>query len=126
MNADIVKQYVTLRTSLEEERTTLRARLQKIDAALGTAIAVTAQGRAEASAEPRAKRKLSAANKARLIAGIKARWARYRAEKAGQAPKKGPGRPKGSRGKLSAAGRAAIVAAQKARWAKKKGRTRAR
>ena len=34
-------------------------------------------------------------------------------------PKRGPGRPKGTKGGMSAAGRAAIVAAQKARWAKK-------
>jgi hypothetical protein len=121
MKTDILKNYVKLRSSLEQERSKLQARLTELDAALGIEISVTAQGRVQAAAGPTPKRKLSAANKAKLIAGIKARWAKYRAEKAGQAPKKGPGRPKGSRGKLSAAGRAAIVAAQKARWAKKKG-----
>ncbi|HUD46875.1 MAG TPA: hypothetical protein VMR33_08595 [Candidatus Baltobacteraceae bacterium] len=62
------------------------------------------------------KRRLSAAGRARIAAGARARWARVKekAPKASKGPKKGKRR-------LSAAGRAAIIAGTKARWAKVKG-----
>ena len=85
---DILKQYVAMRKSLENERANIQARLNEIDAALGLPEPV-----------PTA-----------VSSGVTPP-ARVRANK-------GPGRPKGSKGKLSAAGRAALVAAQKARWAK--------
>jgi hypothetical protein len=118
MKQDILRKFTKLRASLDQERVQLQKRLRQIEAALGSK-AAPKPAPGQTPAPPKLKRKLTAANKAKLIAGIKARWARYRAEKAGKAaPKSGPGRRKG---KISAAGRAAIVAAQKARWAEKKG-----
>ena len=68
----------------------------------------------EISSSPAAKapkkRRMSAAARARIAAGARARWARIR----GTAPKK-------RKRRLSAAGRAAIIAATKARWARVKG-----
>ena len=60
--------------------------------------------------EPK-KRHMSAAGRARIAAGQKARWAKIKGKKA-DAPKK--------HHKMSAAGRARIAAAAKARWAKAK------
>jgi len=60
-------------------------------------------------------RKMSAAGRAAIAAGQKARWAKAKGETA-EAPKaKKPGKRK-----ISAAGIAKIKAAQKARWAKLK------
>jgi hypothetical protein len=131
---NIVKEFVKIRSSLEQERTRLQKQLQDIDAALGIE-AVQGGGEPlvpfpEVEAAPirrgpgrpkgtKAKRKLSAAGKARIIAGTKARWAKLRAEKTGNVVVEKAKAPKG-KGKMSAAGRAAIIAAQKARWAKVK------
>jgi hypothetical protein len=86
MKHDILKQYTKLRTFLEQERANIQSRLQEIEAALGgTSPAPAATPLRRGPGRPKstkAKRKLSPANKAKLIAGIKARWARYRAEKA--------------------------------------------
>lgn len=60
------------------------------------------------------KRRMSAASRAKIAAGARARWARMRGESTPTVAKKGKRR-------LSAAGRAAIIAATKARWAKVKG-----
>src|SRR5689334_672574 len=66
------------------------------------------------------KRRISAAGRARIAAGAKARWAKIKGSTATSktAPKR--------RRKISAAGRAAIAAAARARWAKAKaaGKTR--
>ena len=66
---------------------------------------------------------MSRAGRAAIIAGIKARWAAYRAKKAGKAAPKPVRR---GRKRVSAAARAALSAAAKARWAKAKaaGKTR--
>ena len=61
------------------------------------------------TAEPKRRRKMSAAAKAKISAAAKARWAKVK-KPVKSAPKK--------RRKMSAAGRANIIAAQKARWAK--------
>jgi hypothetical protein len=66
-----------------------------------------------------AKRKMSAAGRARIIAAQKARWAKTKAEKNGNDEAKPVVKPAKKR-KMSAAGKAAIIAAQKARWAKVK------
>ena len=60
-------------------------------------------------------RKMSAAGRARIIAAVKARWAKVKgkAKPAAKPVKK-------ARKKISAAGRAKIAAAAKARWAKAK------
>ena len=53
---------------------------------------------------------MSAAGKARIVAALKARWARYNAAKAAKPAKK--------KFTMSAAAKAKISAAAKARWAK--------
>jgi hypothetical protein len=96
MKHDILKQYTKLRTSLEQERAEIKTRLSEIEAALGTEAVQDAEDLVpfpEVEAGPirrgpgrpkGSKRKMSPANKVKLIAGIKARWAKYRAEKAGK------------------------------------------
>ena len=118
MKSNILKRFVKMRASLEQERIQLQKRLNEIQAALGSAVAPEPATTPESATSGKPKRKLSAANKAKLIAGIKARWAKYRAEKAGKvvAP------PKAAKPKkfFSAAARARLAAAAKARWAKAK------
>ena len=116
---DVLKEYVTLRKSLEQERAELRARLSQIEAALGAAAPTSAAILAPAA--PRVvmtdgapRKKMSAAGRANIIAAQKARWAKARAAKQAGRPAKAAKRSI----KLSAAGRANIIAAQKARWAK--------
>ena len=65
-----------------------------------------------AAAAPKKRRKMSAAGRAKIAAGQKARWAKAKGQKMKQSqPKKR---------KMSAAARAKISAAAKARWAKAK------
>jgi hypothetical protein len=65
-----------------------------------------------AAAAPKKKRKMSAAGRAKIAAGQKARWAKAKGQKMKQSqPKKR---------KMSAAARAKISAAAKSRWAKAK------
>jgi hypothetical protein len=118
----ILKQYVKLRTSLEQERADIQSRLSEIEAVLGTEAAPQPASTAAAlirrgPGRPTGTRsRLSAAGKARIIAATKARWAKVKAEK-GQA---GPKAEKKPRRKVSAAGRARIAAAARARWARVK------
>ena len=90
---------------------------QELDGLLGTPAT-------ETSGSPRRKRRaMSAAGRARVAAAVRARWAIYRAKKAGKiAPK--PVRK--AKKHYSAAARAKMAAAAKARWAKVKaaGKTR--
>jgi hypothetical protein len=120
MKRDILRQYTDLKASLEQERTRIVLRLKEIEAALGDGVSVPlAEPTVEIATKP--ERRMSAAGKRAIAAAAKARWAAFRARKAGGSrvvtKARGPGRPKG---KMSAAGRAAIVAAQKARWARVK------
>jgi len=62
----------------------------------------------------RPKRKISAAGRARIVAAVRARWARAKAQ---QAPEAAPAK---KTRKISRAGRAAIAAAARARWARAK------
>lgn len=71
-------------------------------------------GSSEKSLVQPAKRKMSAAGRAKIIAAQKARWAKVKSNKPKAKPTKKAGR------KLSPEARAKIVAAQKARWAKVK------
>jgi hypothetical protein len=65
-----------------------------------------------AAAAPKKRRKMSAAGRAKIAAGQKARWAKAKGQKMKQSqPKKR---------KMSAAARAKISAAAKSRWAKAK------
>jgi hypothetical protein len=69
-----------------------------------------------ASPAPKKRRKMSAAGRARLVAALKARWAKVKATKSGAEAK-----PAKKKFTMSAAARAKISAAAKARWAKIKG-----
>ena len=112
---NILKKFVKMRASLEQERAKLLARLNEIQAALGTAEAASTPS-TEAPVSRKPKRTFSTVGRASLAA--KARWAKFRAEKAGKvvAP------PKAAKPKkfFSAAARARLAAAAKARWAKAK------
>ena len=116
MNNDPLKQYVALRQSLLAEKSRLEVRLAAINQALhGVAKAAPAVKSANA-VKPvlkKARRKMSAAGLARIIAAQKARWAKIKgtAKTAAKPVVK-------AKKKISAAGRARIAAAQKARWAK--------
>ena len=77
---DSLKQYVSLRQSLLNEKKTLEARLQSINIALNggsKAAAVTSE------VAPVAKKKngMSAAGRARIAAAQRARWAKVHAAK---------------------------------------------
>ena len=84
---------------------------EKIDE-LEAELAAVAGGGVAAAAQPRGRRGMSAAGRARIAAAQKARWAKVKGAKVEAAPKK--------RRKMSAAGRARMAAAAKARWAKAK------
>jgi hypothetical protein len=122
MRHDILKKYTALRTHLEKERAELKARLAGIETALGGEILVPARA-AKAEVPVRRKRRMSAAGRAAVRAAAKARWAAFRARKAGQAAPQPARKPKKH---FSAAARANLAAAAKARWAKAKaaGKTR--
>jgi hypothetical protein len=122
MKRDILKEYTTLRNHLEQERAVLRARLVQLQGALDGGTPAP-QHALEAPAPVRRKRGMSAAGRAAVAAAAKARWAAFRAGKAG----KSAPRPAGKRQKhYSPAARARLAAAAKARWAKAKamGKTR--
>jgi hypothetical protein len=122
MKTDI-KQYVTLRTSLEQERAELHARLKEVEAALGVAgaaplpVVKRGPGRPKGSTKtasqspvvvekakaPKRKYKRSAAARKRMAEAQKARYAKARALKEGEsgaeiskpaAKRKGPGKGK--------------------------------
>ena len=115
MKLNILKQYVTLRAALEREHANLLAQLQAINAALGGEAAVPTLKQATISSPPtKRKRKMSAAGRAAIAAGARARWAKVKAAKGASTPK-AVAKPKR---RLSAAGKARIIAATKARWAK--------
>ncbi len=113
MKHDSIKQFVSLRNSLLQERAEISARLKEIDHALSHGEPAAAPAPAKRAYR---KRGISAAGRARIAAAQKARWAKI---KAGKEPSSKPG-PKKGRRKLSAEARAKIAAAQRARWAKVK------
>ena len=84
---------------------------EKIDE-LEAGLAAVAGGGVAAVSKPRGRRGMSAAGRARIAAGQKARWAKVKGAKVEVAPKK--------RRKMSAGGRARMAVAAKARWAKAK------
>jgi len=110
MKADNLKQFVTLRATLHQEKSSLEARLREINQVLGES--PEAGSPAAPVARAGAKRKISAAGKARIAAAQRARWAKLKADAKTQA-----GKPKAKR-KLSAKARARISTATKARWAR--------
>ena len=73
---------------------------------------------------PGKRRRMSAEGRARIAAGAKARWEKYRADQGlktdnnSAAPAPAPSKAAHKVGGMTAEGRAAIAAGQKARWAK--------
>jgi hypothetical protein len=76
-----LKQYVSLRQSLLNEKKTLEVRLQAINSALNSASKATVTATNEAAPVVKKKRKMSAAGRARIVAAQKARWAKVKAGK---------------------------------------------
>jgi hypothetical protein len=93
--------------AIKEQIETLQSELTSV---LGS------EGEVPAPFEKAKRRHMSAAARARIAAGARARWAKVKGT-ATSASK--PGRKRKNR--LSAAGRAAIIAGTKARWARLKG-----
>ena len=124
MNNDPLKQYVALRQSLLAEKSKLEIRLAAINQALHSVAKAAPAVKAANTVQPlvkKARRKMSAAGLARIIAAQKARWAKIKgtATPAAKATLKTAAKPAmKAKKKISAAGRARIAAAQKARWAK--------
>jgi hypothetical protein len=113
---DILREYRVARASLTKERARLQARLAEIQAVLGGETSNRLPA-VSAKSPVKRKRRMSAAGRAAIRAGTKARWAAYRAKKAGKAAPKAAGKAKK---RFSPAARAALSAAAKARWAKVK------
>jgi hypothetical protein len=90
---------------IKEQIEKLQSQLESIAAGSDHSIPVTGAKR---------RRHMSRAGRARIIAAVKARWAKVKKNGKSKPAKKGKRR-------LSAAGRAAIIAATKARWARVKG-----
>ena len=103
-----IKQFVLLRSALQQERARLQARLTEIDRALDQSAPTLAPSAPTATAP---KKQFSAATIAKMRASQQARWA-----KKGVAVK--TAEPKQGRKKMSAEARARISVASKARWAK--------
>ena len=125
MPTDILKQFVNVRASLEQERIKLQAQLKEIEAALSGKVPVV---KVDVHSPAQPKPKVSAAARAKITAGSKAYWARWRAAKAAAqaAVKSKPSQtaatkplPKKKR-KISAEARKRMGEGSKARWAKVK------
>jgi hypothetical protein len=90
----------------------LKDKIQTLESKLGQILGSPANS--ATGAEPKRKRKMSAAGRARIVAAQKVRWAKVKGNKApAKAVKK-------AKRKMSAAARAKISAAAKKRWAKAK------
>jgi hypothetical protein len=105
--ADLTTSQLNNIIAIKEQIEKLQSQIDSIAAGSNTPIAIVA---------PKRRRRMSRAGKARIIAAVKARWAKFKKNAKSKPAKKGKRR-------LSAAGRAAIIAGTKARWAKVKGAT---
>ncbi len=76
-----VRKFIKLHNALLQERVRIEARLGEISQALKDGPVGVA---AAAPAPKKARRKMSAAGRANIIAAVKARWARARAAAAGK------------------------------------------
>ena len=104
--------------------------IEKLKAELAAILSGTSTGQAEPSkitsapVKGRKKRKLSPESRARIVAAVKARWARAKGQK-------DPGRPAlapkttGKKRNLTPEGRARLAASMKARWAARKAAAKA-
>jgi hypothetical protein len=92
----------------------IQERILKLQDELQEILGAPAETPALPLAEPKKRKKMSAAGRARIAAAARARWAALRGEKT---TKQEPAQVKRH---MSAASRAAIAAAAKARWAKVK------
>ena len=90
----------------------IKEKLETLEQELGQILGSPTKPVSEA--EPKKKRKMSAAGRARIAAAQKARWAKSKGKKFSVKPVKKAKR------KMSAAARAKISAAAKKRWAKAK------
>ena len=133
MKTDILKQYASLKRSLETEADRIKSRLQEIDVALGVEIPppfIPSEVQVEATSKtgpgrPKGtKGGMSAAGRAAIVAAQKARWAKKNEQKGFTAPQLTvvtklvePSEPAKKR-RYTPEGKARIVAGIKARWAK--------
>lgn len=117
MKSDQLKRFTTLRRSLQHEKAKLEARLKAINHALGinsesllssVPVAASTSGLAR-------KRTLSAAGKANIAAGQRARWARIKRH---EIPEVEFTQAPVAKRTMSEAAKARIAAAQRKRWAR--------
>jgi len=90
----------------------LKDKIQSLERKLGRILGSRTKSVPEV--EPKRKRKMSAAGRARIVAAQKARWAKVKGKKSP------PKTVKKAKRKMSAAARAKISAVAKKRWAKAK------
>ena len=103
--ADLTTSQLNRIIAIKEQIETLQGQLDSIAAGSDSPMPVIAAKR---------RRRMSRAGRARIIAAVNARWAKFKKMAKSKPAKKGKRR-------LSAAGRAAIIAGTKARWARVKG-----
>jgi hypothetical protein len=102
--------------------------IEKLKAELAAILGGTPTKQAEpakvtsAPVKRRKKRKLSPESRARIVAAVKARWARVKGQKAPGRPAKAPKTSRKKR-KLTPEGRARLAASMRARWAARKAAT---
>lgn len=129
MKNNALREFVSLRNSLTTEKAELESRLREINAALGISETETSsqQTSVATAAVTQPRKKMSAAARAKIAAGQRARWAARRGQKVEEigSPQatatKSPAADvvKGKR-TMSPAARKRLAAAAKARWAKAK------
>ena len=105
---------------IQERIEALSSELSSILAGAGASNGQSAPSAAAKKVDGRG-RNMSAAGRARIAAAAKARWAKIRADKSGNAPSKASNTsaaPAKGKRTMSPAARAKIAAAARARWAK--------
>jgi hypothetical protein len=117
MKKNALKEFVSLRINLEQERSQLQTRLNELNEALG--INATEAGAPSSKSEAgrqSGKRFMSAAARARIAAAQRARWAKVKGTGGAAAPVLKSTRS-GKR-TMSAEAKARIAEAQRRRWAR--------
>lgn len=118
MKKNIVREFVSLRNALQQEKQILEARLRELNEALGAGAGAESPkvATARAAGRRRGPRRMSAEARAKIAEAQKARWARIKGGASGQSPTAAP--KKARKRKMSPEGRARIAEAAKRRWAK--------